>query len=203
MISHGVCLHPTFFTYLVWLSLGASMWLQMALIRSYWSWDSQPTKALGVAASTVPCPRHKARCSASQPVGKASKAVLSVPVSSGVTRQSHGPCGGVFLTLIWLPATRRAQGEPRDTAHTHREDASGCRPWQLTTKHRVWRLPEGHSRFSCLSPVCVWLSTWVCSAAVNTADCRLVFLQSVNPHTMFPKAKISSCYLKPPFIPAE
>ena len=153
MISHGVCLHPTFFTYLVWLSLGGSMWLQMALIRSYWFWDSQPTKALGVAASTVPCPRHKASCSASQPVGKASKAVLSVPVSSGVTRQSHGPCGGVFLTLIWLPVMRRAQGAQ---AHCSRSQRRRLRMQTLAADHEAQSVTSPRGTFSCLlSQSCV------------------------------------------------
>ena len=173
----------------------------MALIHSYWSWDSQPTKALGVAAS-VPCPWHKARCSASQPVGKASKAVLSVPVSSGVTRQSHGPCGGVFLTLNVTACYAPGPGSPGTlltlTEKTPQDADLGS--WPRSTECDV---SQRDFLVSPVSVLCVWLSTWVCSAAVNTADCRLVFLQSVNPHTVFPKAKIISCYLKPPFIPAE
>ena len=181
----------SYFLLSAWSSLGASLWLQMALIRCYWSWDRQPTKALGVGASTAPLPQHKARFPPLSPCARPARRP-SLSVSSGVTGQRYGPSGGVFLTLNVSACNAPGPERPWTLLKL-----TGCRPWQLTVERRVWGFPEGHSRASCPQ------SMWVCSAAVSTADCRCVFLQSVNPHSMFSKAKIISCYLKPLFIPAE
>ena len=110
------------------------MWLQMALIRSYLSWHSQPTKAPGVRASTVLPSAQSEEFPLSARVQDQQGGLLQGSFT-WCTRQRYGPSGGVFLTLDVTACNAPGPESPRTllkvTEQMPQDADLGNPPWNV------------------------------------------------------------------------